>query len=58
MLRRLRALPPAPGFSEVLVPGDIESRTRGKRLRDGIPIPDDIWKAAADLAISLGIATG
>jgi LDH2 family malate/lactate/ureidoglycolate dehydrogenase len=39
-----------------LVPGDLESQTRAKRRQEGIPIPDDIWKATADLAASLGIA--
>ena len=56
MARRVRAVPPAPGFNEVLVPGDLESQTRAKRRQEGIPIPDDIWKATADLAASLGIA--
>jgi uncharacterized oxidoreductase len=55
MVRRVHAVPPAPGFSEVLVPGDLESRTRAKRHREGIPIPDDIWKATADLASTLGV---
>ena len=55
MVRRVHTVPPAPGFSEVMVPGDLESRTRAKRLREGIPIPEDIWKATADLATSLGL---
>ena len=39
MGRKIRAVPPAPGFREVLVPGDPKARTRQTRLRDGIPIP-------------------
>lgn len=31
---------PAPGFSEVLVPGEPEDRTRAQRLADGIPLAD------------------
>jgi LDH2 family malate/lactate/ureidoglycolate dehydrogenase len=54
-VRRIRAVPAAPGFTEVLVPGDLESRTRATRLREGIPIPEDIWRATADLATSLGL---
>ncbi|MCE2397181.1 Ldh family oxidoreductase, partial [Candidatus Poribacteria bacterium] len=35
MGRRVRAIPPAPGFDEVLMPGDPEVRTRANRQRDG-----------------------
>lgn len=55
MARRIRAVPPAPGFTDVLVPGDPESRTRTERLRSGIPIAADIWKSIVDLAASLGL---
>jgi LDH2 family malate/lactate/ureidoglycolate dehydrogenase len=57
MEQRIRAVPPAPGFAEVLVPGDPEARTRAIRQRDGIPIADDIWQSLADAAHSLGIST-
>ncbi len=53
--RRIRSVPPAPGFSEVLVPGDLERRTRLARQREGIPLPDDIWKTITEMARSLGI---
>ena len=52
--RRVRAVPPARGFEEVLVPGDLESRSREAR-RDGIPIPDDVWKVLTDLATEVGV---
>ena len=55
MARRMRAVPPAPGFREVLVPGDPEARTRQARLRDGIPIPQALWRKITDLAASLGV---
>jgi len=47
--RRARAIPPAPGFSEVSAPGDPELRTLASRERDGIPIPDDLWQTLMDL---------
>jgi LDH2 family malate/lactate/ureidoglycolate dehydrogenase len=50
MVRRVRAVPPAPGFQEVLAPGDMESRTRAARRRDGIPIADDIWQTICEAA--------
>jgi L-2-hydroxycarboxylate dehydrogenase (NAD+) len=34
----------APGVEEILIPGEPEFRTREKRLREGIPIPDEVWK--------------
>jgi LDH2 family malate/lactate/ureidoglycolate dehydrogenase len=54
--QRIRAVPPAPGFTEVLVPGDPEARTRVSRQQDGIPIADDIWQSLATVAESLGIS--
>ncbi len=56
--QRVRAVPPAPGYAEVLVPGDLEARTRQIRLREGIPIPDDLWGRLRELAHSLGVETG
>lgn len=55
LTQRVRAVPPAPGFAEVLVPGDLEARTREKRLREGIPIADDLWGRLSGLALSLGV---
>ncbi len=52
---RLHAVPPAPGFKEVLAPGDMESRTRAVREREGIPMPDDILKPLNELAAALEI---
>jgi uncharacterized oxidoreductase len=53
--QRLRATPPAPGFAEVLVPGDPEARARAVRRRDGIPIPDDIWQSLTAAAAALSV---
>lgn len=55
MERRTRAIPAAPNFEQVLIPGDLEARTRAIRERDGIPIPDDLWKKLNDVAVSLGL---
>ena len=45
----VRAIAPAPGFDEVLVPGDPEKRARAIRSREGIPIHDDIWESIRQL---------
>jgi LDH2 family malate/lactate/ureidoglycolate dehydrogenase len=44
MERRTRAVPPAAGFTEVLVPGDPEWRSRIDRRANGIPVEDAIWE--------------
>lgn len=47
----IKATLPAPGFDEVLVPGDFEYRSRAKCLAEGIELPDTIYaqiQAAAD----------
>jgi LDH2 family malate/lactate/ureidoglycolate dehydrogenase len=36
----LKALPPAEGVKEVLVPGEPEDTVHAERLRDGIPLPE------------------
>jgi uncharacterized oxidoreductase len=55
---RLKAVKPSAGFAEVLLPGEPEARAREKRLREGIPLPDDTWKAIRAVAHDLGIAAG
>ena len=54
-LARIKGVPPAPGFDEVLLPGEPEARTRRKREQDGITIPDDTWRAVGDVASELGV---
>ena len=55
MARRTRAVRPAPGFNEVLMPGDPEARRRDKRRRDGIPIEDDVWQKFVEPAAVVGV---
>jgi LDH2 family malate/lactate/ureidoglycolate dehydrogenase len=52
---RIKAVPPAAGFAEVLVPGEPEQRARLKRRREGVPLPDATWAAIRDCAVSLGL---
>jgi len=39
-LEELRRQPPAEGVAEILIPGEPERRSRERRGREGIPIPD------------------
>ncbi len=55
LANRARATPTAPGFEEVLIPGDLETRTREIRSRNGIPIADSLWKRLVHMAKSLGL---
>jgi uncharacterized oxidoreductase len=46
----------APGFAEILLPGEPERRSAERRTRDGIPVDDGTWRdvmaAAAKLSIT------
>jgi LDH2 family malate/lactate/ureidoglycolate dehydrogenase len=44
VLDAVRAVPPAPGFDEVLVPGERAARA-AERQRDGIDVPAALWSA-------------
>jgi L-2-hydroxycarboxylate dehydrogenase (NAD+) len=39
----VRSTPPATGFERVLIPGDRSAETRETRLRDGLPVADEVW---------------
>jgi ureidoglycolate dehydrogenase (NAD+) len=56
LLADLRAIPPAPGFDEVLVPGDPEDRARAERERSGVPIAPALWGTLCTLSDDLGVA--
>jgi uncharacterized oxidoreductase len=47
---------PAAGYDEVLLPGELERRTRCDRAANGIPIPETTWAELSELAGSLGVA--
>jgi LDH2 family malate/lactate/ureidoglycolate dehydrogenase len=60
---RLEAVKPAPGFSQVMIPGAPEITQREKRRRDGITVDGAIWDrisaVAAERQVSLeDILTG
>ena len=53
--RRLKAVAPADGFDEVLLPGEPESRAYARRAAAGIPLPDAVWADLRGLAEELGV---
>ena len=55
LLAELRAIPPAPGFDEVLVAGDPEERTQRERERDGIPLGPALWASLEILSSEMNV---
>ena len=55
LLGELRAIPPSPGFDEVLVPGDPEDRARAGRERSGVPVEPGLWDTLRALSAELGV---
>jgi uncharacterized oxidoreductase len=53
---RIKATPPAPGFAEVLLPGEPEQRTAVERRRSGIPIDETTWGQLVAAAADFGVA--
>lgn len=43
MVMEIKNLPRASGFQEILLPGEKEFKTREKRLKEGIPIPKEVF---------------
>lgn len=55
VLDRIKAVPPAPGFDEVLTPGEPEQRARAQRRAEGVPIPEATWEALKRTGQALGV---
>jgi ureidoglycolate dehydrogenase (NAD+) len=49
-------VPPAPGFAEVLFPGELEERAAADAAANGIPLDDRTVEMLAVLAAELGVA--
>jgi LDH2 family malate/lactate/ureidoglycolate dehydrogenase len=56
LCQRVTSVPPAPGFAEILLPGDPEHRSRQARAR-AVELPPATWQAIAADAAKLGVAT-
>lgn len=50
----LKASRQAPDVSEILLPGEIESRRHEQRAEQGVPIPAETWRQLEELATKLG----
>ena len=52
----IKSTPPAPGFDEVLVPGDYERRSRVQRLAHGIEVPDTTYQQIREWVEQLNVS--
>ena len=43
LVQELKTTPRADGVDEVMLPGEMESRTEARRRKEGIPITADVW---------------
>lgn len=50
-----KASPLAPGFTEILMPGERGYREEERRRREGIPIDDKVWRDVVELARDRGV---
>ena len=55
LVAHVKASPTAPGFDEILTPGEIEARQTERRLREGIPIDDETWRQIQETAAQVGL---
>lgn len=51
----MKSSPPAPGFDEVLVPGELEFRTMRQRQREGVPVDDETLATMRQQGARLGV---
>src|SRR5262249_54090141 len=49
MARRTHGIAPAPGFDQVLVPGELEVRARERQQANGVSIEDAVWESTRGL---------
>ncbi len=54
LVQHIKSSPPAPGFREVFVPGEIEFREEQRRRREGIDIPAATWRLLQETAAGVG----
>ena len=57
LVEYVKSSPTAPGFDEILVPGEPEFRERKKRLKSGIFIDETTWRQIKEIIEELGIST-
>jgi LDH2 family malate/lactate/ureidoglycolate dehydrogenase len=54
LFAQAKAVEPEPG-SRVLIPGEPEWETKEKRMREGIPVPEETWETIVKISKELGL---
>ena len=52
----MKGTPPAPGFTEIVMPGELDFRMYEKRSQEGIPVDDDVWRLIVESAQKVGVS--
>ncbi len=55
-IAHVKSSPPAPGFDEILLPGEIEHKVREQRTQDGIFVEDETWEQIIEWGNKLGVS--
>jgi LDH2 family malate/lactate/ureidoglycolate dehydrogenase len=55
LIGELKGVPPAPGFSEVMFPGEPEQKSELEREKEGIPIADEVWRSIQSAGKAVGL---
>lgn len=55
VLQRVKKVKPAPGFKEVMIPGEPEANSSAERTSDGVPVADTTWAQIVDGGKSVGV---
>ncbi len=56
LIKAVRETPRRAGVDRIQLPGDRSAETRTQRLRDGIPLTDEVWEQLAHVAAKLKVA--
>jgi L-2-hydroxycarboxylate dehydrogenase (NAD+) len=54
-IHQIKSSRKAPGVKEIMVPGEPERKIREQRLREGIPIADEVWRELEQISEELGV---
>jgi LDH2 family malate/lactate/ureidoglycolate dehydrogenase len=55
LVRKVKECPKAPGFTEIMLPGEVERRTEEKTKREGIRVLESSWQSVVHLADELQV---
>ena len=55
LIVRAKAIKPAPGFSEILLPGERARKVEARQLKEGIEIDEATWEQLQELAAKLEV---